>query len=423
VRVLVIGNGAREHAIAWKVRQSPVLSELLVAPGNAGTAQIAENVPINAGDIGPLLDFARQERIDLTVVGPEAPLAAGIADRFQEAGLRVFGPTKAAARVESSKSFAKELMLRHRIPTGIADVFDDYDQARRHLEGCPLPVVVKADGLAAGKGVTVARSRKAALDAIRVSMVDKRFGAAGERVLIEECLEGKELSVFAFVDGERVSSLVAARDYKPVGDGDRGPNTGGMGAYSPVTEPLWDASVEHEVRDRIMEPVVAALAEDGAPYRGALYAGLMLTAEGPKVVEFNCRLGDPEAQAVLPRLKTDLLEVMIGTAQGDLGGVSLEWDRRACVGVVIASGGYPGSYMTGFPVRGLDTVDGDVTVFHGGTKMAGSAQDKRVLTDGGRVFTVVAQGETLEAAKSKAYSNAGRISFEGSFYRKDIAAL
>ena len=423
MKVLVIGNGAREHAIAWKLRQSPLLKELLVAPGNAGTAQIADNVPIDAGDTGALLDFARQERVDLTVVGPEAPLAAGIADLFQEAGLRVFGPTKAAARIESSKSFAKELMLRQGVPTGAAHVFDEYDEALRYLEECPLPVVIKADGLAAGKGVTVARSREAAFDALGESMVDKRFGAAGERVLIEECLEGEELSVFAFVDGERVSPLVAARDYKPVGDGDTGPNTGGMGAYSPPTERLWDASMDQEARDRIMEPVVGALAEDGAPYRGVLYAGLMLTAQGPKVVEFNCRLGDPEAQVVLPGLKTDLLEVMIGAAQGDLGGVSLEWDRRACVGVVIASGGYPESYRMGFPVTGLDMVDGDVTVFHAGTRMCGSGQDKQVLTDGGRVLTVVAQGETLEAARSKAYSNAGRISFEGSFYRKDIAAL
>ena len=423
MKVLVVGNGAREHAIAWKLRQSPLLTGLLVAPGNAGTARIAENVPIDAGDIGPLLDYARQERIDLTVVGPEAPLAAGIVDRFQEAGLRVFGPSRAAARIESSKSFAKELMLRHGVPTGSAEVFDEYGKARRYLENSSLPVVVKADGLTAGKGVTVARSRETALDALRDSMAEKRFGAAGERVLIEECLEGEELSVFAFVDGERVSRLVTARDYKPVGDGDTGPNTGGMGAYSPATEPLWTESLDREVRDRIMEPVVGALAEDGAPYMGVLYAGLMLTAEGPKVVEFNCRMGDPEAQVLLPRLKTDLLEVMIGAAQGDLADVSLEWDRRACVGVVIASGGYPDSYRTGFPITGLDTVDGDVNVFHAGTKMAGSAEDKRVLTDGGRVLTVVAQGETLEAARNKAYSNAGRISFEGSFYRKDIAAL
>ena len=423
MKVLVIGNGAREHAIAWKLRQSPLLRQLLVAPGNAGTSQVAENVPIDAGDVGPLLDFAGQERIDLTVVGPEAPLAAGIVDRFQEAGLRIFGPTKAAARIESSKSFAKELMARHGVPTGSAEVFDDYEKARCYLEKSPLPVVVKADGLTAGKGVTVARSREAALDALRQSMVDKRFGPAGERVLIEECLEGEELSVFAFVDGERVSSLVAARDYKPVGDGDTGPNTGGMGSYSPPAEHLWDASLDQEVRDRIIEPVVGALAQDGAPYLGVLYAGLMLTAQGPKVVEFNYRMGDPEAQVVLPRLKTDLLEVMIGAAQGDLGGVSLEWDRRACVGVAIASGGYPDSYRTGFPISGLDTVDGDVNVFHAGTKMGGSAEDKQVLTDGGRVLTVVAQGETLEAAKSKAYSNASRISFEGSFYRKDIARL
>ena len=426
MEVLVVGNGAREHSIAWKLAQSPGVDELLVAPGNPGTSQVASNIPIGASDVDGLLVFARDQNIDLTVVGPEAPLAAGLVDRFEEAGLLAFGPKKAAARIETSKVFAKRLMLSHGIPTGRAEVFDDYTQASRYVQSCPLPVAVKADGLAAGKGVVVAETREEAERALREQMVERQFGEAGDRVLIEEYLDGREVSVFAFVDGERVSSLVAACDYKRAGDGDVGPNTGGIGAYSPPQESLWSIDMERRVREEIIEPTVSALASEGAPYRGALYAGLMVTEAGPKVVEFNCRLGDPEAQVIIPRLKTDLLEVMISTAIGDLEGITLEWDERACVGVVVASGGYPGSYSTGYAIDGLDSIDGDAIVFHAGTKAADgenapAATDNKIVSDGGRVLTVTALGGTLDDARRKAYDNVGRVRFTGSFYRSDIA--
>ena len=424
MKVLVVGSGAREHAIAWKLSQSPIVSKVLAAPGNADTRQVALNVPIASDDVEGLCRFAREEGVHFTVIGPEAPLAAGIVDRFHEAGLLVFGPTRAAARIETSKVFAKSLMLRHGVPTGTAEVFDDYDQAQRYIQKSEVPVVIKADGLAAGKGVVVAETREAASDVLRQQMVQKRFGAAGERVLIEEHLEGQELSVFAFVSGQTVSSLVAACDYKRPGEGNTGPNSGGMGGYSPPHPSVWNSALEQQVRTQIMEPVAGALSDQGSPYSGVLYAGLILTSEGVKVLEFNCRLGDPESQVVLPRLKTDLLEVMISTARGDLIGLCLDWDPRPCVGIVVASGGYPGAYSTGYTIDGLDRVDDDIVVFHAGTEMASEEDDTpaRVVSAGGRVLTVAALGRALEEARRKVYSNAGRISFTGSFYRKDIAA-
>ena len=422
MKILVVGSGAREHSIAWKLSQSPNVTELLVAPGNAGTAQLGRNVPIGSEDIYKLLSFAQDAQVDLTVVGPEAPLAAGIADRFQEAGLLLFGPTKDAALIESSKSFAKKLMLRNGVPTGAARAFDSYAEAAGYVQDSPLPVVVKADGLTAGKGVTVAQTRAEAFEVLRRQMDDKEFGSAGERMLIEEHLEGQELSIFAFVDGEYVSPMVAACDYKRVGDGDVGPNTGGMGSYSPT--PFWTEELDCRVRREIMEPVARALAALGSPYQGVLYAGLMLTSQGPKVVEFNCRLGDPECQVILPRLKSDLAEVMMRTAQGRLHGVSLEWASSACVGVVVASGGYPSPYVTGHPIDGLTELDEDVTVFHAGTRELGQGdgESAKVVTDGGRVLTVVALGEILDAARRRVYANVERIRFKDAFYRKDIAA-
>lgn len=421
MKILVVGNGAREHAIAWKLDQSPQASEIFVAPGNAGTAQFAINVSIGAGDIDCLLRFAKENQIGFTIIGPEAPLAEGIVDRFREAGALVFGPTRAAAQIESSKSFAKKLMIRSGIPTGSAEVFSDYSEARRYVEQCAVPVVIKADGLAAGKGVVVAQSRDDALEALRQQMEEKLFGSAGDTVLVEECLEGREISVFAFVDGEYVSPMVAACDYKRVGDGDIGPNTGGMGSYSPPT--AWNDELQRGVRNEIMLPTAKALADDGTPYQGMLYAGLMLTAEGPKVIEFNCRLGDPEAQVTLPRLKSDLLEVMMKTALGKLEGVAIEWDSRACVGVVVASGGYPGSYKTGYQIAGLDCLDDGATIFHAGTKLAMLEGDRSPMTatNGGRVLTVSALGDTIGEARDKVYANVGRIRFQGSFYRGDIA--
>lgn len=416
MKTLLVGNGAREHAIAWKLAQSPLVSELIVAPGNAGTAALGTNAPIGAEDVDGLLDLAQREGVEFAVIGPEAPLAAGIVDRFQAAGILTFGPTAAAARIESSKSFAKDLMLRNGIPTGRAEAFTDYGQALEYLVAAPLPIVVKADGLAAGKGVVVASTRDEARNALRRQMVDLEFGGAGRRVLIEEHLDGQEISVFAFVDGEHVSDLAAACDYKRALDGDEGPNTGGMGAYSPPA--TWNEELELEVRERIMVPAARALVALGSPFRGILYGGLMLTPDGPKVVEFNCRMGDPEAQAVLPRLKTDLAAIMIDTVTGKLEGVSLEWDERPCVGVVLASGGYPGAYRTGREIRGLDDLGEDSLVFHAGARLEAEA----VATDGGRVLTVCALGDDLAEARERAYESADRVSFDEAQFRRDIAA-
>ena len=418
LKVLLVGSGAREHTIAWKLSQSPRLGELLIVPGNAGTARLGTNVPVPATDVPGMVDLAREQSVDFTVVGPEAPLAAGLVDSLAGAGMKAFGPTQAAARIESSKAFAKELMLANGVPTGLASWHSDYRDAMRRLDDVGVPVVVKADGLAEGKGVLVAQTRQEAEDALRDWMVGGKFGASGSVVLLEEYLEGTEISVFAFVDGRKISSLVAACDYKLSGDGDTGLNTGGMGAYSPPVADLWNAELDDRVRREIIEPTISALAAAGAPYVGALYGGLILTRDGPKVIEFNCRLGDPETQVILPRLKSDLLEIMWAAASGDVDAVTLEWDERACVGVVIASGGYPAAYDTGYPIEGLDSVDPGALVFHAGTKESG---DGAVVTNGGRVVTVAALGSTVAEARAEAYANAVRISFTGSFYRNDIA--
>ena len=418
MKVLVIGKGGREHAIAWKLSQSARISQLLCAPGNAGTSKIASNVPIPETDVDGLLSFATQHGIDFTVVGPEAPLADGIVDTFQAAGLSIFGPSQAAARIESSKSFAKDLMARAGVPTARAEVFHHFDSARQYVESLSPPVVIKADGLAAGKGVVVAETTEQALSALRTQMVDRAFGQAGETVLVEEHLQGPELSVFAFVDGKRLSPLIAAVDYKRVGDGDTGPNTGGMGAYSPPLSVFWNHEVERSARTEIMEPVVAALAAEGCPYVGILYAGLMLTQDGLKVIEFNCRFGDPEAQVILPRIETDLLDLMLATVEGNVDNAPLRVSQESCVGVVVASGGYPDAYDTGFPVAGLDEDDDQVTVFHAGTKLN---DNEETVTDGGRVLTVSGSGATHKDARLRAYTAAGRTTFDGSFFRGDIA--
>ena len=419
MNVLVVGNGAREHAITWKLSQSPTLGRLFVAPGNAGTHAIATNIPIGAEDILALIDFASDNAIDLTVVGPEAPLAIGIVDSFTDAGLLAFGPTREAARIEGSKSFAKALMADCAVPTAAAETFTDYEGASAYLDNCPIPIVVKADGLAAGKGVTVAQTREAAHLALRDSMLDRQFGDAGDCVIIEECMEGQEVSVFAFVDGAYVSPMVAACDYKRVGDGDTGPNTGGMGSFSPPLPEHWNAELEAQVRSTIMEPVAKGLVNMGFPYRGVLYLGMMLTEDGPKVVEFNCRLGDPETQVILPRLKSDLAAILHATASGKLQDAEIEWDDRACVGVVAASGGYPASYATGYPISGIKEAGHEATVFHAGTRL----DDDAVVTDGGRVLTVSAIADTMAHARALAYDNIKRISFKDGFYRSDIAKL
>ena len=424
MNILVVGNGGREHAITCKLRQSPAADEIFVASGNAGTSQIAKNISISATDIEGLLSFAKQQAIDLTVVGPEAALAAGIADRFREFGMMIFGPTQGAAQIETSKRFAKRIMARHGIPTGSAVEFDDFSTARDYVMSSSPPFVIKADGLAAGKGVVIANTQEKAVEALHRDMIKKELGDAGERVLVEEYLEGHELSVFAFVDRQKVSTMVAARDYKRAYDRDIGPNTGGMGAYSPPQSNVWTTGLEEDVRRMIMEPVAMALTKEGHPYTGILYAGLMVTKDGPKVIEFNCRFGDPEAQVVLPRLKTDLLEVMVNTVKGRLEDFPLEWDPHPRVGIVMVSDGYPMRYEVGYSIEGLDSVDKDVAVFHAGTDVTRSElrSEPEVVTSGGRVVTIVAAGDSILKARQKAYANVDRIRFEGAFCRRDIAS-
>lgn len=422
MRILVVGAGAREHAIAWKLAQSPRVDALFVAPGNAGTAAIATNLPIPVTDLESLSRAARLYHIDLTIVGPEMPLAMGIVDRFRQEGLAIFGPTRAAAQIETSKIFAKGLMERWGIPTAPARAFTDYREALHYVNIHPLPLVVKADGLAAGKGVTVCHTYQEAVEAVHKAMRQRAFGPAGERILIETCLTGREVSVFAFTDGEHLSPLVAACDYKRLLDGDQGPNTGGMGSYSPPE--FWTPTLAETVRQRIMEPVVRALAQEGHPYQGVLYAGLMLTPEGPQVLEFNCRLGDPEAQVILPRLKGDLLEAVEAVLRGTVQQTRLEWSAEACVGVVAASQGYPGDYQKGFPISGIEEAGKEAIVFHAGTRLRHDpASGHRVVTDGGRVLTVSALGANQEEARQRAYRALSHIHFEGMIYRRDIALL
>ncbi|MEW6034478.1 MAG: phosphoribosylamine--glycine ligase [Chloroflexota bacterium] len=413
---MVVGGGAREHALAWKLSRSRRISALYVAPGNAGTAPIAHNLDIHAENVRSLAEAAREKRVDLTVVGPEGPLALGIVDLFRSQDMPVMGPTQAAARVESSKAFARRLMQKKGIPCAQGSVFSSYTEARKQLEQLPAPVVVKADGLAAGKGVIVAQSREEALGALSDIMEKRSFGAAGDTVILEECLSGREVSLLAFTDGKTVIPMVPACDHKRVFDGDRGPNTGGMGSYSPPR--FFDSAMTQQVKRTILEPLVQGLAEEGITYTGVLYAGLMVTAEGPKVLEFNVRFGDPETQAMLPRLETDLLEVFWAIVEGRLDSTVVKWSPDACVGVVMASGGYPGSYKKGYPVAGLETLDSDILVFHAGTRLNEADQ---VVTDGGRVLTVTALGCTMAEAREKVYSNLSRIAFPGCHYRKDIA--
>lgn len=419
MKILVIGNGGREHALVWKLAQSPKVKNIYVAPGNAGTAFIATNLNISATDIKSLEKAVQEHRIDLTVVGPEAPLAAGIVDQFESHGLAIFGPTRAAAQLEVSKAFAKDLMQKHGIPCARSVTFSAFKDAVEYVKRQKPPIVIKADGLAAGKGVTVANSLREALDALIDMMEKKVFGAAGERVIVEECLIGNEMSSFAFTDGETVVPMVPACDYKSVFDGGHGPNTGGMGSYSPPH--FYTPALVKKVKNTILQPTVEAMHKEGRPYRGVLYGGLMITELGPKVMEFNARFGDPEAQVILPRLKTDLLEIILAVVEKRLHRINVRWSRDACVGVVMASRGYPGSYPTGFRVTGLDKLDKDILVFHAGTRF-GTHPDE-ILTGGGRVLTVVARGKTIAEAREKVYRNLPRIHFEGCHYRRDIALI
>ena len=417
MRVLVVGGGAREHAILWKLAQSARRPQLFAAPGNAGTSALAENLPVAADDIDGLAAAARSRAIDMTIVGTETPLVLGVADRFHADGLRIFGPSAAAARIEGSKVFAKRLMRDAGVPTAPFAVFDDPADARAYVRSQGAPIVVKADGLAAGKGVVVARTPEEAIIAVDDAMTGGAFGAAGKRVVIEERLSGREVSVFCFTDGEHATPLVAACDYKRVFDGDRGPNTGGMGGYSPP--PWWDAALERRVRETCVEPVIRELARRGAPYVGALYGGLMLTDDGPAVIEFNARLGDPEAELILPRLETDLLDVADAALDGGLPALDLRWRGDCAVGVVLASGGYPGAYETGKAISGLAEAGESALVFHAGTAERGG----RVVTAGGRVLTLVGLAPTMEQARAKAYAAANAVAYEGKQHRSDVAAL
>lgn len=418
MRVMVVGSGAREHALAWKLRQSPRVKELFIAPGNAGTAAIGTNLPIAVTDLDGLATAAIEHQIDLTVVGPEAPLAAGLADHFAARGLLVAGPTAAAARIESSKAWAKEIMAAAGVPTAAARTFTDLEAAIRALDDTPLPTVIKADGLAAGKGVIIATTREEAEQAIHELLGARSLGEAGDEILIEEFLVGQEVSLLAMTDGTTVYGLLPACDYKRAGDGDRGANTGGMGAYAPV--PAVDEATAQTIVERIIEPTIAELRRRGIIYRGILYAGLILTAEGPKILEFNCRLGDPETQVILPLLDGDLATLFEAMAQGRLHEVAPPaWHPGTCVGVVLASGGYPGEYRTGYPITGLDELPADVLAFHAGTTLAA---DGTVVTSGGRVLTIVARGEDFHVAREQIYAAIEGIHFTDRYFRRDIAA-
>lgn len=417
MKILVIGSGGREHALVWKIAQSKLADKIFCAPGNGGISRQAECIDINAEDIPRLLEFAQKEKIDLTVVGPEVPLSLGIVDEFLNYKLRVFGPCKNAAQLEASKVFAKELMQKYKVPTAGFKVFDDCDQALAYIEKQGAPCVVKADGLAAGKGVVVAETVEEARQAVILMMRDKAFGNAGNKVIIEECLQGQEASILVITDGKEVVALASAQDHKRVFDNDSGGNTGGMGAYSPA--PVVTPELFREIMDKIIYRSIDGLAKEGIEYRGVLYAGVMLTRGGPKTLEFNVRFGDPETEAILPRLKSDLVEVMLVTSEGKLSRArTLEWDARACVCVVCASGGYPGEYEKGKEISGLEQVAQmqDVVVFHSGTKKSGD----KILTSGGRVLGVTGLGNTIPLAIKTTYQAVGKINFAGMHYRRDI---
>lgn len=419
MNVLIVGGGAREHALTWKLRQSPGLSELFVAPGNAGTEAVAVNLAIDVMDFEVIARACIERNVELVVVGPEDPLAGGLVDFLTERGIAAYGPTRTAARIEASKAFAKDLMARAGIPTAESRVFENPRDAIAFAESWTdrtgVPPVVKADGLAAGKGVTVSGDIEQAREAIEAALTGGAFGAAGSRIVVEERMSGPETSAHVFSDGETFVPMVYACDYKRIHDDDKGPNTGGMGVYSPPG--FVDDALEEQVRRTIIAPTIAALADAGASYRGTLYPGLMITDAGPCVVEYNCRFGDPETQALMLRLDADLLEVMLAVVRGRLADVEIRWTEDAVVGVVVASSGYPGAYETGHPIHGLDVLDAGVEVFHAGTRSEGG----RVVTAGGRVLTVVARGHTLAEARQRVYDNVARISFPGMYYRSDIA--
>lgn len=416
MKILVVGGGGREHTLAWKLANDSCKPEIYCAPGNAGTLDICTNLDIGAEDIDALLEWAIENKPDLTVVGPEVPLCAGLTDRFNDVGLVVFGPNKAAALLEGSKLFAKEIMQAGGVPTATAKSFVDADAARAYIAGYDFPVVIKADGLAAGKGVYICANEKDAELAINDVLVDREFGDAGRELLVEECLVGEEVSILALIDGENILMLSSSQDHKRVYNGDKGPNTGGMGAYSPapiMTDELWPI-----VKEQVFQRTIDELKKRGITYKGVMYAGLMVTAEGIKVLEFNCRFGDPETQVVIPRIKGDLIPVLQACIDGNLRGDMIEWTDESCVCVVMAAGGYPGKYNKGDEIRGLEDqfVKDNVIIFHAGTKL----DSGKVLTSGGRVLGVTALGKDLQSALNKVYSSITHIEFDQAQYRTDI---
>jgi phosphoribosylamine--glycine ligase len=417
MRVLVVGSGAREHSLLWKLAQSRRSPELFAAPGNAGTADLATNLNVSAEDVESILAAAKNNEIDLTVVGPEGPLSLGIVDRFHAEGLRIFGATQAASRIEWSKAFSKQLMRAADVPTADFEVLFDFEAASNYVLQHGAPVVIKADGLAAGKGVVVAQTIDEAQSALKEIMLDHKFGDAGNEVLIEDCLMGQELSVFCFTDGVSLSPLVAACDYKRIYDGDEGPNTGGMGGYSPP--PWWDATMERDIRETCIAPIITQMAKDGIPYTGALYGGVMLTDSGPQVIEFNARFGDPECQLIMPRLENDLLDVIDAVIDGRVDTLDLQWSNDSTVGVVLASGGYPAAYEVGVPIFGMNDLPEGAMAFHAGTGVASG----EFVTSGGRVLTAVGRAPTMREARELAYQASSRITFDGMVRRTDIASF
>jgi phosphoribosylamine---glycine ligase len=415
MNVLVIGSGGREHALCWAIKKSPKVTRLYCTPGNGGISKLAECVNIAVDDVDGLLKFALEKKIDLTVVGPEVSLCKGVVDVFTKKGLKAFGPSQEAAQLEGSKVFCKEFMHRRSIPTAIYKVFEGPGAALTFLEDAQFPLVVKADGIAAGKGVYVCQNLKEAQTAIDDIMVKKIFGAAGDRIVIEECLDGQEASVLAVSDGKHFFVLPTAQDHKRIFDDDIGPNTGGMGTFSP--NPLVTASLLDQIIARVIEPAIRGMYQEGMPFKGVLYAGIMLTADGPKTLEFNVRFGDPETQCILPRLQTDIVDILLASCEGRLNEIKVKWDERACVCVVVASGGYPGKYQNGYSIGGLDDIkEDDAIVFHAGTKNEGG----QIVTNGGRVLGVTALGSNLEKARGKAYEAVEKIKFDHMFFRRDI---
>ena len=416
MRVLVVGSGGREHTLVWKIAQSKKVDKIFCAPGNGGIREIAEIVNIKADDIDGLLGFAKETKIDLTVVGPEVPLVQGIVDRFNKEGLKVFGPSKELAMLEGSKIFAKEAMKRFGLPTADFKVFSDASSAKKYLKEKGVPIVIKADGLAAGKGVVVAQSIEEGETAIDDMLVKKIFGSAGEKIIIEDCLEGEEASILVFSDGKTIAPLVSSQDHKRIFDNDKGPNTGGMGAYSPA--PVVSQELFNKIIEIVFKPIIDGFAKEGKLYKGVLYGGIMITKKGPMVLEFNVRFGDPETQAILPRLKSDLVDVMLACIGGSLDKIKLEWDNRTCIAVVAASGGYPGLYQKNDEINGLDVFKDkkDIVVFHAGT----AAKDGKIFTSGGRVLAVTGFGDGIKTAKQNVYAAIEKIKFDGMHYRTDI---